>query len=86
MHPHPEAQPPDEDPNPLVLLLAHERLMAQRVDPQPQPLNHTGPPDVAPEPTSGLPPWWALVGLGVLGAGAGLVAKWKETYYPSGSK
>jgi len=55
-------------------------------DPAPQPLDHTGPPDMAPEPTSGLPPWWLLGGLGVLGAGAGLVAKWKETYYPSGSK
>jgi len=51
--------------------------------PQPQPLDHVGPPDVVPEPRSGLPPWWVLVGLGLLGAGAGVVAKWRETYYPS---
>ena len=55
-------------------------------DPEPQPLNHVGPPDIAPKPKSGLPPWWLLVGLGLLGAGAGVVAKWKETYYPSTKK
>ena len=70
--PQPQPQPqPEPQPQP---------------DPAPQPLDHVGPPDVAPEPKSGLPPWWALVGLGVLGAGAGVVAKWKETYYPSTKK
>ena len=43
-------------------------------------------PILPPEPKSGLPPWWAIVGLGVLGAGAGVAAKWKETYYPSTKK
>ena len=52
-------------------------------DPEPQPLDHVGPPDVAPVPMSGLPPWWLIVGLGVLGVGAGVAAQWKETYYPA---
>ena len=70
--PQPQPQPqPEPQPEP---------------DPEPQPLDHVGPPDVAPEPKSGLPPWWLLVVLGVLGAGAGVVAKWKETYYPSTKK
>jgi hypothetical protein len=70
--PQPQPQPqPEPQPQP---------------DPAPQPLDHVGPPDVAPEPTSGLPPWWLLTGLGVLGVGAGVVAKWKETYYPSTKK
>jgi hypothetical protein len=70
--PQPQPQPqPEPQPKP---------------DPAPQPLDHVGPPDVAPEPKSSLPPWWLLVGLGVLGAGAGVVAKWKETYYPSTKK
>jgi hypothetical protein len=70
--PQPQPQPqPEPQPQP---------------DPTPQPLDHVGPPDVAPEPKSGLPPWWLLVGLAVLGAGAGVVAKWKETYYPSTKK
>jgi len=66
--PNPQPQPqPQPEPQP-------------QPDPTPQPLDHVG--HLTPEPKSGLPPWWLLVGLGVLGAGAGVVAKWKETYYP----
>jgi len=52
-------------------------------DPEPQPLDQVGPPNVAPEPVSTMPPWWLLMGLLVVGAGAGVAAKWKETYYPA---
>ncbi len=52
-------------------------------DPDPQPLDHLGPPDVVPPPVPNMPPWWLIVGLGVLGSGAGVAAKWKETYYPT---
>ena len=41
------------------------------------------PPEVTPAPMSGLPPWWLLIGLAVTGAGAGVAAQWKETYYPA---
>ena len=52
-------------------------------DPAPQPLDHVGPPDIAPEPASNMPPIWLLAILLTLGAGAGVVSKWKETYYPT---
>jgi hypothetical protein len=55
-------------------------------DPAPQPLDYTGPPDLGPEPNTGLPPWWLLVGLALLGVGAGVASKWRETYFPSGKK
>ncbi len=52
-------------------------------DPQPQPLD-TAPLDtvVDEQPESDLPPWWLLALLFAAGTSAGVVQKWRETYYP----
>ncbi len=51
-------------------------------DPDPQPLD----PEVVPDtvdsaPSSDLPPWWAAVLAGAVGAGAGVFSWWKKEYY-----